>query len=80
MFPNTDGGSIGLDFPLFFKTGKSGGKCLRQTTLFGLSGILSLGMAFTIFVVLLNLMVVGTRLLFPFLRDNWIYSQLHNTF
>ena len=46
MFSNTDGGSIGLDFPFFFKTGKPGGKCLTQTTVFGLSGILSLGMAF----------------------------------
>ena len=33
----------------------------------------------SIFVVLLGLMVVGTWLLFSFLRDNWIYSQLHNT-
>ena len=72
MFPNTDGGSIGLDFPLFFKTGKSGGKCLRQTTLFGLSGILSLGMAF--------IHLCRSSESFPFLRDNWIYSQLHNTF
>ena len=32
------------------------------------------------FVVLLDLMVVGTRLLFPFLTNNWIYNQLYNTF
>ena len=40
MFSNNDGRSLGLDFPFFFKTGKSGGKYLTQTTVFGLSGYL----------------------------------------
>ena len=46
MFSKTDGGSLGLDFLFISKSGKPDGKCLTQTTVFGLSGILSLGTAF----------------------------------
>ena len=35
IFSETDSGSFGLDFPFIFKTGKPGGKCLTQTTVFG---------------------------------------------
>ena len=80
MFLKTDGGSLGLDFPFIFKTGKPGGICLTQTTVFGYLVCCPLEWLLSIFVVLLDLMLVGTRLHFSVLRDNWIYSQLHNTF
>ena len=46
MFSKADGGSLGLGFPFIFRTGKPGRICLTQTTIIGLSGILSLAMAF----------------------------------
>ena len=80
MFSKTDGGSLGLDFPFIFKTGKPGGICLTQTTVFGYLVCCPLEWLLSIFVVLLDLMLFGTRLHFSVLRDNWIYSQLQNTF
>ena len=46
MFSKTDGGSLGLEFPFIFRTGKPGGIFLTQTTIIGLSSILSLAMDF----------------------------------
>ena len=80
MFSNTNDGSLGIDFPFILKTGKAGGKCLTQTTVFYYLVCCSFEWLLSIFVILLDLMVVVKRLLFTFLRENWIYSQLHNTF
>ena len=80
MFSKTVGGSPGLWFPFNFRTGKPGEKCLTQTTVFGLFGILFLGMVFIH--LCRSSGSDGSRytVTFSFSERNWIYSQLHNTF